>query len=75
MTYEQSLTRMDSTFGLYYDCSAHMLWLGTAPDGAQVKYLRGVANPLRIKVFSPSVLACCCLTLIIYYLYQMRSYM
>ncbi|KAJ8769697.1 hypothetical protein K2173_005300 [Erythroxylum novogranatense] len=26
LPYEQALTRLDSTSGQYYDCSAHMLW-------------------------------------------------
>ena len=26
--YEQSLTRIDSISEKYYDCSAHMLWIG-----------------------------------------------
>ncbi|XP_057490285.1 phospho-2-dehydro-3-deoxyheptonate aldolase 1, chloroplastic-like [Actinidia eriantha] len=53
LPYEQSLTRMDSTSGLYYDCSAHFLWAGERTrqlDGAHVEFLRGVANPLGIKV-------------------------
>ncbi|GAA0155381.1 aldolase [Lithospermum erythrorhizon] len=53
LPYEQSLTRLDSTSGLYYDCSAHMVWVGERTrqlDGAHVEFLRGVANPLGIKV-------------------------
>lgn len=53
LPYEQSLTREDSTSGLYYDCSAHMVWVGERTrqlDGAHVEFLRGVANPLGIKV-------------------------
>ncbi|KAJ7965735.1 Phospho-2-dehydro-3-deoxyheptonate aldolase [Quillaja saponaria] len=53
LPYEQSLTRLDSTSGLYYDCSAHMLWVGERTrqlDGAHIEFLRGVANPLGIKV-------------------------
>ncbi|XP_054776686.1 phospho-2-dehydro-3-deoxyheptonate aldolase 2, chloroplastic-like [Prosopis cineraria] len=53
LPYEQSLTREDSTTGLHYDCSAHMLWVGERTrqlDGAHVEFLRGVANPLGIKV-------------------------
>uniref|UniRef100_A0A0D3GTQ2 Phospho-2-dehydro-3-deoxyheptonate aldolase n=1 Tax=Oryza barthii TaxID=65489 RepID=A0A0D3GTQ2_9ORYZ len=53
LPYEQSLTREDSTSGLFYDCSAHMLWVGERTrqlDGAHVEFLRGVANPLGIKV-------------------------
>ncbi|MFV0439459.1 MAG: class II 3-deoxy-7-phosphoheptulonate synthase [Desulfopila sp.] len=51
--YEEALTRMDSTTGGWYDCSAHMLWLGERTrqvDGAHVEFLRGVLNPLGIKV-------------------------
>ncbi|KAF9607919.1 hypothetical protein IFM89_003733 [Coptis chinensis] len=53
LPYEQSLTREDSTSGLYYDCSAHMIWVGERTrqlDGAHVEFLRGVANPIGIKV-------------------------
>ncbi|CAH1426178.1 unnamed protein product [Lactuca virosa] len=53
LPYEQALTREDSTSGLYYDCSAHMVWVGERTrqlDGAHVEFLRGVANPLGIKV-------------------------
>lgn len=53
MPYEQALTREDSTSGLYYDCSAHMIWVGERTrqlDGAHVEFLRGVANPLGVKV-------------------------
>nr|GEU64367.1 phospho-2-dehydro-3-deoxyheptonate aldolase 2, chloroplastic-like [Tanacetum cinerariifolium] len=53
LPYEQALTREDSISGLYYDCSAHMVWVGERTrqlDGAHVEFLRGVANPLGIKV-------------------------
>lgn len=53
LPYEQALTRQDSTTGLFYDCSAHMLWVGERTrqlDGAHVEFLRGIANPLGIKV-------------------------
>uniref|UniRef100_A0ACD6AGW7 Uncharacterized protein n=1 Tax=Avena sativa TaxID=4498 RepID=A0ACD6AGW7_AVESA len=53
LPYEQALTREDSTSGLYYDCSAHFLWAGERTrqlDGAHVEFLRGIANPLGIKV-------------------------
>ena len=52
LSYEQSLTRVDSTTGDWYDCSAHMLWIGDRtrqPDGAHVEFLRGVKNPLGLK--------------------------
>ncbi len=52
--YEEALTREDSTEkGCWYDCSAHMLWIGDRTrqlDGAHVEFLRGVRNPLGIKV-------------------------
>uniref|UniRef100_A0A7I4D3Q4 Phospho-2-dehydro-3-deoxyheptonate aldolase n=1 Tax=Physcomitrium patens TaxID=3218 RepID=A0A7I4D3Q4_PHYPA len=53
LPYEQALTREDSTTGLWYDCSAHMLWIGERTrqlDGAHIEFLRGVANPLGVKV-------------------------
>ncbi|XP_072963866.1 phospho-2-dehydro-3-deoxyheptonate aldolase 1, chloroplastic-like [Typha angustifolia] len=53
LPYEQSLTREDSTSGQCYDCSAHMLWVGERTrqlDGAHIEFLRGVANPLGVKV-------------------------
>ncbi|HZB42457.1 MAG TPA: 3-deoxy-7-phosphoheptulonate synthase class II [Ilumatobacter sp.] len=55
--YEEALTRQDSTTGGWYDCSAHMLWVGERTrelDGAHVEFLRGVGNPVGCKV-GPSV--------------------
>ena len=52
LPYEQALTRQDSLSGDWYDCSAHMLWIGDRtrqPDGAHVEFLRGVKNPLGLK--------------------------
>ena len=51
--YEEALTRVDSTTGEWYDCSAHMLWIGERTrqlDGAHVEFLRGVGNPLGVKL-------------------------
>jgi 3-deoxy-7-phosphoheptulonate synthase len=51
--YEEALTRQDSTTGLWYDCSAHMLWIGDRTrqlDGAHIEFLSGVLNPLGMKV-------------------------
>ncbi|WP_299179165.1 class II 3-deoxy-7-phosphoheptulonate synthase [uncultured Neptuniibacter sp.] len=51
--YEEALTRQDSLSGNWYDCSAHMLWIGDRtrqPDHAHVEFLRGVKNPIGIKV-------------------------
>lgn len=53
LPYEQALTRVDSLTGDFYDCSAHMLWIGDRTrqlDGAHVEFLRGVANPIGLKV-------------------------
>ena len=51
--YEESLTRQDSLTNRWYDCSAHMLWIGERTrdlDGAHVEFLRGVGNPIGCKV-------------------------
>ena len=51
--YEESLTRQDSLTGQWYDCSAHMLWVGERTrqlDGAHVEFLRGVGNPIGCKI-------------------------
>jgi 3-deoxy-7-phosphoheptulonate synthase len=51
--YEEALTREDSLTGDWYDCSAHMLWIGERTrqvDGAHVEFLRGVGNPVGCKV-------------------------
>lgn len=53
LPYEQALTRCDSMTGDMYDCSAHMLWIGERtrqPDGAHIEFLRGVHNPLGVKI-------------------------
>jgi 3-deoxy-7-phosphoheptulonate synthase len=53
LDYEEALTRRDSTTGDWYDCSAHMLWIGERtrqPDGAHVEFFSGVNNPLGLKV-------------------------
>ena len=57
--YEEALTRQDSLTGQWYDCSAHMLWIGERTrqlDGAHVEFLRGVGNPVGCKV-GPSTTA------------------
>jgi 3-deoxy-7-phosphoheptulonate synthase len=51
--YEESMTRIDSTTGDWYDTSGHMLWIGDRTrqiDGAHVEFLRGVGNPVGVKV-------------------------
>ena len=51
--YEEALTRQDSLTGEWYDCSAHMLWIGERTrdlDGAHIEFLRGVNNPIGCKL-------------------------
>jgi 3-deoxy-7-phosphoheptulonate synthase len=64
--YEEALTREDSLTGRWYDCSAHMLWIGERTrdvDGAHVEFLSGVGNPIGCKVGPtvepPELLALC----------------
>ena len=51
--YEEGLTRVDSISGKYYDCSAHMLWIGERTrsiDEAHVEFMRGIGNPIGVKI-------------------------
>ncbi len=51
--YEEALTRQDSLTGKWYDCSAHLLWVGDRTrrlDGAHVSFLQGVDNPVGVKL-------------------------
>ena len=51
--YEQALTRRDEASGRWYGGSAHLLWLGERTrevDGAHVEFLRGLHNPIGIKL-------------------------
>lgn len=53
LNYEEALTRQDSLTGEWYDCSAHMLWIGDRTrdlDGAHLEYFRGIQNPIGCKV-------------------------
>ena len=53
LDYEEGLTRRDSITGDWYDCSAHMLWIGErtrALDGAHVEFFSGVHNPIGCKL-------------------------
>ncbi len=52
LPYEEGLTRMDAGADAY-NLGAHYLWLGhrtRALNGAHVEYLRGIQNPIAIKV-------------------------
>ena len=51
--YEEALTRQDSLTGQWYDCSAHMLWIGERThqlDGAHVEFVSGIGNPIGCKL-------------------------
>jgi 3-deoxy-7-phosphoheptulonate synthase len=53
LDYEEALTRRDSLTDDWYDCSAHMLWVGERTrqlDGAHVDFLAGIHNPVGSKV-------------------------
>ena len=57
--YEEALTRRDSLTGDWYDCSAHLLWIGERTrrlDGAHMEFLSGVRNPIGCKI-GPTVSA------------------
>jgi 3-deoxy-7-phosphoheptulonate synthase len=51
--YEEAMTRRDSLTGCWYDCSAHLLWVGERTrqlDGAHLEFLRGIGNPVGAKL-------------------------
>ena len=51
MAYEEALTRSNDEGN--YACSAHMLWIGDRTrsiDEAHVEFMRGIANPVGVKV-------------------------
>jgi 3-deoxy-7-phosphoheptulonate synthase len=53
LDYEEAMTRRDSTTGDWYDCSAHLLWIGERTnelDGAHVEFFSGVHNPVAVKI-------------------------
>ena len=53
LNYEEALTRQDSETGEWYDCSAHMLWIGDRTrdlNEAHIEYFRGIQNPVGCKV-------------------------
>lgn len=61
LDYEQSLTRPSKVLKSdhstentgYYDTSAHFIWVGDRTrqvDGAHIEFLRGIKNPIGVKV-------------------------
>jgi len=52
LNYEEALTRQDETGG-WYDCSAHMLWIGDRTrdlNEAHIEYFKGIENPIGCKI-------------------------
>lgn len=50
--YEQALTRQNAD-GLWYNLSTHLPWVGmrtASANSAHIEYLRGIQNPVAIKV-------------------------
>ncbi len=53
LNYEEALTRQDKGAGHWYNCSAHMIWVGDRTrqlDHAHVEFVRGIRNPIGVKV-------------------------
>jgi 3-deoxy-7-phosphoheptulonate synthase len=53
LDYESALTHYVTEHDSYFNLGAHMLWLGERtrqPDGAHVEYLRGIQNPIGVKL-------------------------
>ena len=53
LPYEEALTRADASRGTHYNLGAHMLWVGERTrtlGGAHIEYLRGIRNPIGIKL-------------------------
>lgn len=53
LQYESALTRSVPHRDGYWNLSTHMPWVGvrtSEPDGAHVEYLRGIRNPVGVKV-------------------------
>ena len=51
--YEEALTRRDTLTGDWYDCSAHMVWIGERTrqlDGAHMEFFAGIKNPVGCKI-------------------------
>ena len=53
LPYEEALTRWVAEDSGYYNLGAHTLWVGERTrqlDGAHLEYLRGIRNPIGVKV-------------------------
>ena len=53
LNYEEALTRKDSITGDWFNCAAHMLWIGDRTRDlrdAHIEYFKGIKNPIGCKV-------------------------
>jgi len=53
LPYEEALTHEVAGTGVHYNLGAHMLWVGErtrAKEGAHIEYLRGIRNPIGVKL-------------------------
>ncbi|MBL0312267.1 MAG: 3-deoxy-7-phosphoheptulonate synthase [Holophagaceae bacterium] len=53
LPYEEALTSKDRDGAVHYNLGAHMLWVGDrtrALEGAHIEYLRGIRNPIGVKL-------------------------
>jgi 3-deoxy-7-phosphoheptulonate synthase len=53
LEYEEAMIRKNSVNKKWYNCSAHLLWIGDRTrklDSAHVELLRGINNPIGMKV-------------------------
>ena len=53
LNYEEALTQQDPDTGKWYDCSAHMIWIGDRTrqlDHAHIEFVRGIRNPIGVKI-------------------------
>ncbi|HJW73402.1 MAG TPA: 3-deoxy-7-phosphoheptulonate synthase class II [Geothrix sp.] len=53
LPYEEALTRWIPEEHAYYNLAAHTVWVGERTrqlDGAHIEYLRGIRNPIGVKV-------------------------
>ena len=53
LDYEEPMVRRDPVSGAWFLTSTHLPWIGARtcdPDGAHVRFLAGIANPVGLKV-------------------------
>lgn len=53
LPYEQALTRYHDEQQKWYNLSTHFPWIGmrtSHPEGGHIEYMRGIANPLGLKI-------------------------